>query len=164
MSSFPYDIPHSFRRFVRLSPQRGDGISKWTGRYVKLDLLTFILQACNWCTETFAVNCILDLPLSFYFLLQIPPAPPFFQMVFSVTLSLTQMRRHAVLLYPEQGAEGAHGTLTYTNHSVELTRHTVSAAHYCEDGFSLFFNCDIRPIIFHYWPRICVHIDLCFWC
>jgi len=90
-----------------------DGISIWTGQYLKLDLL-FILQACNWCTETFAVNCILDLPLCFYFLLQIPPAPPFFQMVFSVTLSLTQMRRHAVLLYPEQGAEGTHGTLTYT--------------------------------------------------
>jgi len=35
-------------------------------------------------------------------------------MVFSVTLSLTQMRRHAVLLYPEQGVEGTDGTLTYT--------------------------------------------------
>jgi hypothetical protein len=56
-----------------LSPQRLDGISKWTGRYVKLDYSLFILQACNWCTETFVVNCISDLPLCFYFLLQISP-------------------------------------------------------------------------------------------
>jgi hypothetical protein len=57
------------------------------------------------------------------------------------------MRRHAVLLYPDQGAEGKHGTSTYTIQSSK--QDTVSATHYCQ-GF--FLNCDNWPIVFHYWP------------
>lgn len=62
MSSFPYVIPYSLRRFVRLSvppslPTK-NGISKWTGRYVKLDLLTFHFAGLqlvyrNFCCELY---------------------------------------------------------------------------------------------------------------
>jgi len=121
---------------LRLSPQRRDGISKRTGRYVKLNLLTFhfaglLLVYRNFCCELYFRSS----PKLLFFASDSLPAPPFFQMVFSVTLSLTQMGRHGVLLYPEQGAEG------YIDiyNSVEFTRHTVSAIHYCENGFSLFF-------------------------
>lgn len=145
-----------------LSPQRMDGISKWTGPYVKLDLL-FILQACNWCTETFAVNCILDLPLCFYFLFQIPPCSLFLPDGFQCDTVAHTDETPCCLTLPRAGC-GRYKWNIDIYHSVQLTRHTVSAIHYCEECSSFLFNCDIRPIVLHYWPRVCVHIIMCFWC
>jgi len=123
---------------LRISPQRMDVISIWKGQYLKLDLL-FILQACYWCTETFAVNCILDLPLCFYFLLQIPPRSPFLPDGFQCdTVSHTD-ETPCCLTLPRTGC----GRYTWNidlYHSAELTRQAVGVIHYCEESFSFFLT------------------------
>lgn len=139
MSSFPYVIPSSLLRFVHLSAPPSlptkTGWNKQMDRPVrKAGLFTFHFAGLqlvyrNFCCELYFRSS----PMLLFFASDIPPAPSFFQMVFSVTLSLTQMRRHAVLLYPDQGAEGKHGTSTYTIQSSK--QHTVSTIHYCQGFF-----------------------------
>ena len=139
-----------------------NGWNKQTDRLIRKAGL-FILQACNWCTETFAVNCILDLPLCFYFLLQIPPCSPFLPDGFQCDTVAHTDETPCCLTLPRAGC-GRYKWNIDIYHSVELTRHTVSAIHYCEKVFLFLLTVILGLNYSNYWPRVCVCIILCFWC
>ena len=123
-----------------------NGWNKQTDRLIRKAGL-FILQACNWCTETFAVNCILDLPLCFYFFASDSPLLPLSYRWFSVW----HCRSHgwdAMLSYFTQSrvwkVQMEHWHIPFSRaNKTHCQCYTL-----LWKSFSFFINCDIRPKLF----------------
>ena len=141
MSSFPYVIPHSFRRFVRLSVpptlSTMNGWNKHMDRPIPKAGLTFHFAGLQLVYRNFCCELYFRSSPMLLFFASDSPRSPFLPDGFQCdTVSHTD-ETPCCLTLPRTGC----GRYTWNidlYHSAELTRHAVGAIHYCEECFSFF--------------------------